>query len=216
MAGRNVQLSLDGSNAGSSINDWDVTGGGVLAHHEVLNTTHPSYYLEADNVNATNTFTVSSPGSFVVGEVVKFLSIFFRYGSNVTTNNGEFIYQLLDGGNSDAVLYNTSEEWVAPPNAGKTNATSNRNFVQHSSGTPWDATNLGNLKVLVTPITISADKLEIHNISMKIHIQGPHTGGYQGPNIQFSRLEGDGHNVKILEGKTELVAGKTMITDTDS
>ena len=162
----------------------------------------------------SNTFTVSSPGSFVVGEVVKFLSIIFRYGSNVTTNNGDFIYQLLDGGDSDAVLYNTSEEWVAPLNAGKTNPTTTRMFGQHSSGTPWDATNLGNLKVLVTPTSISADKLEIHSITMKIHIQGPHTGGYQGPNIQFSRLEGDGHNVKILKGKTKLIAGKTKITDT--
>ena len=85
MAGRNVQLSLDGSNAGSSINDWDVIGG--LTHHASLNSTNLSYYLETDLTATTNTFTVSSPGSFVVGEVVKFLSVQWRYGSNVTTNS---------------------------------------------------------------------------------------------------------------------------------
>jgi len=214
MAGRNVQLSLDGSNAGSSINDWDVIGG--LTHHASLNSTNLSYYLETDLTATTNTFTVSSPGSFVVGEVVKFLSVQWRYGSNVTTNSGGFTFQLLDGGDSDTALYNINEAFIAPRVANKTALSALRLFSEHSSGTAWNATNLGNLKISLSPDSISADKLEIHSIDIKFHVQGPHTGGYQGPNIQFSRLEGDGHNVKILEGKTELVAGKTMITDTDS
>lgn len=213
MAAREVSLDADGSNAGASVTDWTNVGGS--SHHVSISDGTAATFIEATSTGQTQTFTLSSPGLISAGENVKFLSVYWIYGSDVTNNSGTFTFKLLDGGDSDNTLYTINEEWVAPLNANKTSQTTARIFGEHSSGTAWDATNLGNLKVLVTPTSISADKFEIHKLVIKFHVQGPHTGGYQGPHINFSRLEGDGHNVKILEGKTKLVAGKTMITDTN-
>ena len=141
MASTTLTITPDGVD--DSGDNWLIAGG--MTAHESIATTSTSKYLygTADQIN---TFTFTNPVmGLPVG--VHWLQYNFNYSSSVGSHPMQIRVKIVDGGDSDNVLYNEVLNITGPTNPAKVNNYESPIFPYHSGTTSWSTSNITNLKM---------------------------------------------------------------------
>ena len=150
MASTKVDLVPDSDDADGST-DWSIQTNMIGDDlHSALATTSTTRYIKSNTIGARNYFGFENLSFTPAGTPpIHWLQYYFTFGADLANEVFSLYVGIVDGGDSDNIIYNDTLTLTAPANTNKLESYTSPIFPYHSGTTAWSVDNINNLKVFL-------------------------------------------------------------------
>ena len=142
---------LPNSDDADSSNDWSVQSSILFDDlHSCLASTTSTRYIKSSTNGVRNYFGFENLSvTPTTTPPIHHIQYVFTYSSDTASETFSLFVGIVDGGDSDTILWSDSITLTAPSNTGKVNTYTSPIFPYHSGTTAWSVDNINDLKVFI-------------------------------------------------------------------